>query len=144
MNFKNEEISLCASGLCCARGEKELFHNLSLNIKSGETLFVLGENGSGKSTLLRILCGYRSPDKGAVLWGGKNIAEVQDEFNRSITYIGHVNGVKNDLTVRENLNFEKALCGLPNRSIGEALTIFDLHEYFDSNVLTLSAGQKED
>ena len=46
--------------------EKMLFHNLSLEVCSGEGLHIKGRNGSGKSTLLKILLGITSVSKGLI------------------------------------------------------------------------------
>jgi heme exporter protein A len=50
-----------------SRGERQLFSDVSVTVKSGTLLAVVGENGSGKTSFLRMLCGLLSPDKGAIL-----------------------------------------------------------------------------
>ena len=50
--------------------EEAAIKNLSLNIKEGETIAIVGENGAGKSTLVRLLTGIYRPDSGSVKIGG--------------------------------------------------------------------------
>ncbi|MBL8683473.1 MAG: ABC-F family ATP-binding cassette domain-containing protein [Myxococcales bacterium] len=50
-------------------GEKRVLDKLSLELRRGERLGVIGPNGLGKSTLLRIAMGHLAPDKGGVRWG---------------------------------------------------------------------------
>lgn len=59
-------------------GERVL-KGVSLVIKNGEFVCVMGESGSGKSTLLSILGGFLSPDRGKVLWDSKDIAALSEK-----------------------------------------------------------------
>ena len=66
--------------------EKMLFHNLSLEVYSGEGLHIKGGNGSGKSTLLKILLGITSLSKGLIEYKNQDL---------KISYLGHKNAIKN-------------------------------------------------
>ncbi len=57
---------LSASDLACRRGDRVLFHGLSLALAPGEALLVAGSNGIGKSSLIRILAGLLAPYAGSV------------------------------------------------------------------------------
>lgn len=50
-----------------------IVNNLSLNIKSGEYVAIVGKTGCGKSTLMRLLLGFEKPEKGAVYYDGKDL-----------------------------------------------------------------------
>ena len=80
-----------------------LFKNLSFEINAGELLFVKGKNGSGKSTLLRTLLGLITPDEGQILWNKENINNLS--IGEFMFYLGHQNGIKEEFSPRENLNF---------------------------------------
>lgn len=53
-----------------------ILDNISLKIKKGEYLGIVGSTGCGKSTLLRILLGFETPEKGAVYYGGKDLSSL--------------------------------------------------------------------
>ena len=59
---------------------------------------VPGANGSGKTSLLRIICGLLAPERGEVRWQGANIRKLGEEFATSLTYLGHRNAIKEELT----------------------------------------------
>ncbi len=50
-----------------------IVNNLSLNIKSGEYVAIVGKTGCGKSTLMRLLLGFEKPEKGAIYYDGKDL-----------------------------------------------------------------------
>jgi heme exporter protein A len=89
--------------LVCARGERRLFQDLSFSQAAGELLYVHGPNGSGKTTLLRTLCGLALPEAGEIRWRGENIRRLGEDYHREMAYVGHLNGVKDELTAFENL-----------------------------------------
>jgi len=60
---------LAAEGLRKGYGERTLFENLKLHVRSGDRIALIGDNGTGKSTLLRCLIGEEKPDAGSVRWG---------------------------------------------------------------------------
>ena len=60
---------LAAEGLRKGYGERTLFENVKLHVRSGDRIALIGDNGTGKSTLLRCLIGEEKPDAGSVRWG---------------------------------------------------------------------------
>jgi len=50
--------------------------DVSLEVRDGETLSIIGPSGSGKSTLLRVVAGLEQPDTGRVLYNGKDMADI--------------------------------------------------------------------
>src|SRR5213080_2428436 len=59
-------ILLSSQGLSKAYGPRPLFHEISLDVRAGERIGLIGPNGSGNSTLLKILAGLVTPDQGTV------------------------------------------------------------------------------
>jgi heme exporter protein A len=100
---------LSAHDLACERGEHLLFKNLGFELENGEALWVRGGNGHGKTSLLRILCGLSVPAAGVVRWRGEAISKAHEQYGREMAYIGHANGIKDDLTPMENLRIAAAL-----------------------------------
>ena len=132
------------NNLECIRGDRSLFTELSFSLKSGELLHLLGHNGSGKTTLLRTLCGLIKPSQGVVSWKGKNIRRQREEFSEEMQFIGHLNGIKADLTAVENL---RILCRLDSLEVSDdelwqALEKMGLYGHEDLAVGVLSQGQK--
>jgi heme exporter protein A len=103
---------LQARQLECTRGDRRLFHELSFDVTSRQALRVAGENGSGKSSLLRMIAGLSPVETGEILWNGKRIGALGEEYRRDLLFIGHANGTKDDLSSVENLRFALALAGL--------------------------------
>ena len=114
---------LSARQLSCERGNGVLFSNVSFNLTSGQALIVTGENGSGKTSLLKMLTGLSQPVDGNVLWNHTEIHQQITHFQRQLLYIGHQSAIKNELSVRENLQL--ALKLWPTES---AMTIVQLAE----------------
>lgn len=99
--------------LSCLRGDRRLFSDLNVTVQPGTLLAVVGENGSGKTSLLRMLSSLLSPEEGAILWQGQDIREQREQYCAQLTYIGHLNGIKDDLTAMENLALSASLAGDP-------------------------------
>lgn len=102
---------LAVSNLGCVRGNRRLFSNLNFSLTPGSFLQITGPNGSGKTSLLRIVCGLAKPEEGTVHWNGESIHALAEEFSTELTYIGHRNGVKEELTSVENLRVSNGLKG---------------------------------
>ncbi len=142
LNFSGQDWQLSVQQLCCFRDDRELFRDLNFTLESGQALFIEGRNGSGKTSLIRILTGLRPPESGEVVWCGENINRLGHEYCRHFVYVGHLNGVKENLSVIENLKMARVLgqtsSGL---ALDAALEQVHLTHFEDSMVHTLSAGQ---
>lgn len=97
--------------LVCVRGDRELFQDVNFSLEAGGLMQVRGPNGSGKTSLLRMICGLSQPAAGDILWNGQTIRELENDYYAAVTYIGHLSGTKDDLTVLENLQISSALAG---------------------------------
>lgn len=98
--------------LGCVRGHRRLFSGINFTISPGTLLQVQGGNGSGKTSLLRIICGLLAPENGEVRWQGANIRKLGEEYSGSISYLGHRNGIKEELSSAENLRISAGLTGV--------------------------------
>jgi heme exporter protein A len=128
----------------CQRGERLLFSALAFAVRPGHCLHVAGENGAGKTSLLRILCGLLSPTHGEVRWNGENIRRLREDYWQTLAYVGHLNGVKDDLTALENVRFAAALAGHPadDAAVRGALAEVGLAGFESSQARFLSQGQR--
>lgn len=127
----------------CVRNDMVLFSGLSVSISDGELLQIKGPNGCGKTSLLRILCGLAVPSEGTVYWNDRDIREYNGEYVENVSYVGHHNGLKKELTPSENLYVSNALSSACNGTTPEqALKQFGLYGYEDTPVTKLSSGQQ--
>ncbi len=135
---------LSAIGLECVRGERRLFAGLGFAMQAGTLLAVRGANGSGKTSLLRILCGLLAPAAGTLSWNNAAIAGISEEYRASLAYLGHLNGLKDELNATENLQLSLRLAGIAVNE-AEALAALEwsgLRERRHQPCATLSQGQR--
>jgi len=79
---------LAARDLSVARGRRVVASGVSLTVRPGEVIAVVGANGSGKTTLLRVLAGIARPAGGSVQLAGKDLAAYSDrERARTVAYV---------------------------------------------------------
>lgn len=108
-------------------------NDVSLEVKKGETVGIIGRNGSGKSTLLQLICGTLSPTRGKVETYGRIAAllELGSGFNRAFTG-------------RENVYMNASLLGLTKEEIdsrfGDIAAFADIGEFINRPVKTYSSG----
>jgi heme exporter protein A len=144
MGFLASNNELTADNLVGVRGERLLFEKLSFKLGNGSVLYLQGANGSGKTTLLRMICGLSKPYEGSIKWCGENINALAEEYSKHVLYIGHLPGIKEDLTALENLQFSLSLSGadVSVDKATEALKLLGLAKGLNLPTRMLSQGQK--
>ena len=138
------EATLSVHELACTRGDRLLFKNMNCSLTTGGLLLVQGGNGQGKTSLLRLLTGLARPEDGEVRWCGEPIAKQRDVYHAEMVYLGHANGVKDDLNPVENLRFADGLQGRafdPARAVA-TLERLGLSRCLDLPCRVLSFGQR--
>ena len=105
---------------------------------------VRGENGSGKTSLLRMVAGLSPMEAGEILWNDGRIAGLGEDYRRDLVFLGHANGLKDDLTAVENLRHALALAGtqVGSDELRAALAECGLGSIAELPVKLLSQGQK--
>ena len=144
MGFLANSHELTVDKLVGIRGDRLLFDKLNFNLSNGSVLYLQGANGSGKTTLLRTICGLSKPYEGAINWCGENINSLAEEYSKHVLYIGHLAGIKEDLTALENLQFSLALSGadISKNNATEVLKMLGLANGLNLLTRMLSQGQK--
>ena len=136
--------TLLIQSLCCERGERLLFSELSFALSSGEGVRVAGANGSGKTSLLRCLAGISDNYSGIIHWNDRDIRALRQAFTANLLYLGHQPAVKSTLTPIENLRWWSKLHGTPSdtRELLDALSQLRMEHVADTPCRYLSAGQQ--
>ena len=135
---------LAINQLECVRGERRLFDHLTFEVAPHTLLEVRGPNGSGKTSLLRNLCGLLSPAAGDIHWHGKDIHALGDEYRAHIAYLGHLSGIKDELTARENLRLSAQVSALSSTEADRdaALHKLGVRDFQHLPCRALSQGQR--
>jgi len=137
--------SLAVVDLECFRGDQLLFSGLNFKLGPSQYLQIEGANGSGKTSLLRLLAALSLPNAGEVRWRGLDIQTQRSRYFAEMAYLGHLLGIKGDLTPFENLKVSMALGGLrcDESDLYGALEQTGLEGREDMPARSLSAGQKQ-
>lgn len=123
------------------RGDRCLFEGLDFVLEPGQLAVVVGPNGSGKTTLLRTLAGLAPPSAGRATWGDADVRALDSAARAEIAYSGHLDGLKRELTLAENLEFYAALAHA-RESVAALLAALGLEAAAQVRVRDLSAGQR--
>jgi heme exporter protein A len=135
---------LDVADLACRRGGRKVFDHLSFSLAAGELLAVVGRNGSGKTTLLRALALLVRPAAGTIRWQNNDVQAEPESWRGRLAWLGHLDGLKGDLTVRENLLIaERLRSAVPaDDRLDSTLVAFDLTGLAARPARTLSTGQR--
>src|SRR5271154_1692903 len=90
-------------------GSQKVLNGISLAVRRGETLAVLGRSGTGKSVLLRLIIGLQKPDSGAVRVHGQDITGLDldqlGEIRKKMGFLFQHAALYDSLTVEQNVAF---------------------------------------
>jgi phospholipid/cholesterol/gamma-HCH transport system ATP-binding protein len=90
-------------------GPKQIFSDLNLDVRRGETLTVMGASGGGKSVMLKMLIGLLTADGGEILFDGQDITQMGDseltDLRRRIAYLFQGAALFDSLSVGENVAY---------------------------------------
>jgi putrescine transport system ATP-binding protein len=119
---------------------------LSLDIRRGEFFALLGPSGCGKTTLLRMLAGFETPDEGAILLGGTDIAQVLPH-QRPVNMMFQNYALFPHLSVRDNIAFGLRRARMPRAEIAtrvaEMVALVRLEGLEKRKPDQLSGGQRQ-
>ncbi len=133
-------------------GSNKVLNGLTIKVKEGENLVVLGRSGSGKSVLIKCLVGLIEPDEGNIVLLGESITDLEiDALNllrKKIGFLFQSAALYDSMTVRENLEFPlRGNKELKREEIDslveEALKNVGLSEAIDKMPSELSGGMRK-
>jgi ABC-type multidrug transport system ATPase subunit len=125
-------------------------NDVSLNIKPGELVAIIGGSGAGKSTVLNCMSGYLPPAKGEVYINGLDLYKNFDVFKKLIGYVPQSDIVYDNLTLYDMLSYTAKL-RLPKdisekerrAAIDRAIELVELSEKKNDYIKKFSGGQKK-
>ena len=127
-------------------GEKTVLNDVSLNVKRGEFVTILGSSGCGKTTMLRILAGFETPTSGKIRMNGHDITTMPP-YRRPMNTVFQRYALFPHLNVYENIAFGLKLQGIKekemDRRVIQALKMVGMSDYEERDVNSLSGGQQQ-
>jgi ABC-2 type transport system ATP-binding protein len=115
------EITLSARNLTRRFGNFQVIHDVSLQLKRGEVLGLLGHNGAGKTTTLQMLTGCLLPNGGEVDICGVSLLHHPVQAKAHIGYLPETPPLYRELSVNDYLSFAARLHGMKSAAAAEAL-----------------------
>lgn len=135
------ESVISINNLCHRYGEKPIYHDLNLDIKSGTIFGLLGKNGVGKSTLINLLMGYLKPQQGECLIFGEpaNLLSPRTRQKIALLYEGFVS--YDSMSIRQVEAFFSSF--YPRWQVKHFNNLIDLMDVsVEQKLSSLSFGQK--
>lgn len=145
--LKYHEGDIIASNLTYQINLKEIFNNLSFEIKRGNKVLLIGDNGSGKTTLLNILFLNITDYKGIIKIGNINIKDLDQDYFNNISYVSQTDDLFND-TILNNIILDYSFNPDKLEIINKMLYLDEIYKtkYNGLNSLikdNLSGGEKQ-
>ncbi|HEY1831384.1 MAG TPA: ABC transporter ATP-binding protein [Acidimicrobiales bacterium] len=133
------DVLLEADSVCAGYGSVEVLHDVSLNVRAGEVVVLLGSNGAGKTTTVRALAGIVKPSAGGVKWLGDGAFKpLHKRVREGMALITEHRAIVASLTVEENLRLN------PRSSVQRSLELFpELVPLGKRKASLLSGGEQQ-
>ena len=140
------EIRLSCEKVELKLDKKKILKDISLEVRSGEILALLGESGCGKSSLLKAMLGLYPLSKGKIFFQGKEIQNLPSH-KRGISVVFQDLRLFPHLNVGENVGFSLELQKVPKierrKRVEELLKLVQLEGYEERRIDSLSGGQMQ-
>lgn len=139
-------ISVSVEDLVVAYGPLRILEGLSIDIRQGEFLVLLGSSGCGKSTLLNAIAGLQDVADGTISISGRDVT-FTDPKDRGIGMVFQSYALYPRMTVRDNMSFGLKIRGMPRDEIAgrvrRAAEILHIGHLLDRRPSDLSGGQRQ-
>ena len=123
--------------------QKKVLTDLSLTLKEGECVGLLGANGCGKSTLLSILAGVQKPDDGQFLKDGVDLFGDHRLLAETVAYVPQGTPLIEELSARDNLRLFYGKAAMERELDGGKLEKLGIGEFLKVRVSRMSGGMKK-
>ncbi len=98
-----KDSSILLQNVSFGYDEKEVLHNINLNIDGGSQIALVGPSGAGKSTIAKLIASLWDPTSGEILIGGVNIKDLSfEDYNKMVSYVSQNNYLFN-ISIMENI-----------------------------------------
>ncbi len=147
MSDSAPEFTLTARNLQRRFGARVVVDNVSLELRRGEVLGLLGHNGAGKSTTLQMLSGCLLPDGGEIEICGNDLLRQPLQAKRQLGYLPEIPPLYREMRVDDYLAFAARLHGLSAgqtaAAVAESLHRCGLETVRQKRIGTLSKGYQQ-
>ena len=145
--MNNNPVIIDLQNISVSFDGQTILNNINLQIHDGEFVTLLGPSGCGKTTTLRIIAGFQQPDKGNVIFEGKNIDGVP-AYKRQVNTIFQRYALFPHLNVHDNIAFGLKVKKIKdkkviNKKVDEMLELVNLKGFGSRNINSLSGGQQQ-
>ncbi|CAM5208144.1 ABC-2 type transport system ATP-binding protein OS=Ureibacillus acetophenoni OX=614649 GN=SAMN05877842_11478 PE=4 SV=1 [Ureibacillus acetophenoni] len=123
-------------------GSVKAVDGISLQVKRGEVLGIIGANGAGKSTTLEIMMGLRQPDSGEVKVLGMDLSTSAEQIKQRIGIQLQQTALYDRIKVKEALNLFRSYYA-NTRDLNEIVATLGLEPYLNKYVKNLSGGWQQ-
>ncbi|KAA3636642.1 MAG: ABC transporter ATP-binding protein [Calditrichaeota bacterium] len=126
-------------------GERKVFSKISFELKTGDSIAVVGSNGSGKSTLLKVLLSLLVPSRGTVTYSNGEEKLDDNHYRITTSFVSPYLNLYDHLTAEENLKFFTTVAGntITGKEINNLLAKVGLEGRGVDYVLGYSSGMKQ-
>jgi cell division transport system ATP-binding protein len=130
---------------------REALSNLTLDVVSGEMVFLTGHSGAGKSTLLKLLALIERPTRGSLLVNGQNLAKITSRkipaYRRQLGMVFQDHKLLADRSIFDNVSLPLVVANTASRDIAKrvraALDQVGLLKYEQARPVELSTGEQQ-
>lgn len=143
---------IAVRGLTKSIGSQEILRGVDLDVRTGETLVIIGRSGGGKSVLLKHLVGLMQPDAGEIWIEGENILGLGERklanIRRKVGILFQSGALFDSMTVEQNIAFPLHEAGerdpaVMRARVDEMLEVMELEGQHDKMPVNLSGGMKK-
>ena len=135
------EAALTVENLTKRHGRAEVLRDVTLAVRPGERVALLGHNGAGKTTLMKLILGLTAPSAGRISVAGA--APGSAAARTASAYLPEAVAFHRVLTGREQLRFFARLAGEPVKVVGPLLERVGLEDAADRRIATWSKGMRQ-
>jgi len=127
-------------------GQKQAVKDVNVILHHG-IYGLLGANGAGKTTLMKMVCGVLQPSNGNILYNGKNIVKIDEEYRGELGYLPQNFGYYPDFSAQDFMYYMAALKGIEKnkarKKTQELLEQVNLRDDAKKKIRTFSGGMRQ-